>query len=95
MTNRLAQIREKLMAEFTPLECELADESALHAGHPGAAGGGGHYRLRIVSARFDGLNRIGRHRLVYDCLHDMMQRDIHALAITALTPAEASSGKPA
>lgn len=95
MTNRMEQIREKLTAEIAPLECELADESALHAGHPGAASGGGHYRLRIVSERFDGLNRIGRHRLVYACLHDMMQRDIHALAITALTPAEASGDKSA
>lgn len=95
MSNRLEQIREKLKAEFAPLECELADESALHAGHPGAASGGGHYRLRIVSHRFEGQNRLARHRLVYDCLRDMMQRDIHALAITALTPAEASAGKPA
>lgn len=95
MTNRLERIREKLLKEFAPLECELADESALHAGHAGAASGGGHYRLRIVAERFDGHNRIARHRLVYDCLHDMMQRDIHALAITALTPAEASAGKSA
>ena len=95
MSNRMQQIRETLMAEFAPLECELIDESALHAGHPGAAGGGGHYRLRLVSERFAGHNRVTRHRLVYDSLRDMMQRDIHALAITALTPAEASAGTSA
>lgn len=95
MSNRMQHMREKLMAEFAPQECELIDDSALHVGHPGAAGGGGHYRLRLVSEKFNGHNRIARHRLVYDCLHDMMQRDIHALAITALTPAEASAGKPA
>lgn len=93
MSDRLQQIREKLDTEFAPLECELTDESALHAGHPGAAGGGGHYRLRLVSDRFKGHNRLARHRLVYDCLHDMMQRDIHALAITALTPEETAAGK--
>ena len=93
MNNRLEQIRTRLTEGFSPLQCELTDESALHAGHPGAASGGGHYRLRIVSSRFEGHNRLARHRLVYDCLHDMMQRDIHALAITALTPDEAGADK--
>ena len=54
----------------------------------GAASGGGHYRLRLVSARFEGCTRVARHRLVYDCLEDMLDSDIHALAITALTPTE-------
>jgi BolA protein len=93
MSDRLQQIRERLTAGLAPLECELVDESALHAGHPGAASGGGHYRLHLVSEHFKGHNRLARHRLVYDCLHDMMQRDIHALAITALTPDEAAVDK--
>jgi BolA protein len=80
-----------LLAEtFVPQECRLVDESALHAGHAGAASGGGHFRLHIVSARFEGQNRLSRHRLVYDCLSDMMHTDIHALAITALAPSEVS-----
>jgi BolA protein len=90
VTDRLAQIRDRLVATFSPLDCQLHDESALHAGHAGAASGGGHYRLRLVSARFEGLSRIARHRLVYDCLRDMMHADIHALAIIALAPSEAS-----
>lgn len=88
---RIEKIRLLLEAFFIPSECLLEDESALHAGHAGAASGGGHYRLRLVSARFDGCNRVSRHRLVYDCLDDMMQSDIHALAITALTPSEATA----
>jgi BolA protein len=82
------RIREKLLATFTPVECQLTDESHLHAGHAGAASGAGHYRLHLVSERFEGLNRISRHRLVYDCLHDMMHADIHALTIIALAPSE-------
>jgi BolA protein len=70
----------------------VEDESALHVGHAGAASGGGHYRVRLVSSRFEGQNRVMRHRLVYDCLRDLMQQDIHALAIVALTPAEAEAG---
>ena len=90
MTARVEQIRERLVATFTPAECQLEDESHLHAGHAGAASGGGHYRLHIVSERFEGLNRVGRHRLVYDCLRDMMHTDIHALTIIAVAPSELS-----
>jgi BolA protein len=88
---RIAHIKALLAAGLAPLECEVEDESALHAGHAGAASGGGHYRLRLVSSRFEGQPRVARHRLVYDALQDMMQNDIHALAITALTPAEAGA----
>jgi BolA family transcriptional regulator, general stress-responsive regulator len=90
MSDRMDQIRNRLLATFTPLECQLEDESHLHAGHAGAASGAGHYTVRLISDRFDGLNRVARHRLVYDCLRDMMHRDIHALNIIALTPSEAS-----
>ncbi len=91
MTDRLDNIHARLIATFSPLQCQLDDESALHAGHAGAASGGGHYRLRLVSAHFEGQKRIVRHRLVYDCLHDMMHTDIHALAIIALAPSEVSN----
>ena len=88
---RIAHIETLLTASLAPLECQVEDESALHAGHAGAASGGGHYRLRLVSSRFEGQPRVARHRLVYDALHDMMHSDIHALAITALTPTEAGA----
>lgn len=90
MTDRMDKIRTRLEETFAPLQCQLEDESALHAGHAGAASGGGHYRLRMVSARFEGQNRISRHRLVYDCLHDMMHTEIHAIAIVAIAPSEVS-----
>lgn len=85
---RIERIRAAVTAALAPTQLELEDESALHAGHPGAASGGGHYRLRIVSSRFEGLKLVMRHRLVYDAVHDMMRTEIHALAITALAPSE-------
>lgn len=85
---REEQICARLQATFSPVACQLENESALHAGHAGAASGGGHYRLRLVSAAFEGQNRVTRHRLVYDCLRDLMLSDIHALAIIALAPSE-------
>ena len=82
------RIRTMLTEALAPAVLELADESALHAGHAGAASGGGHYRLRIVSEKFEGLKLVMRHRLVYDAVHTMMHTEIHALAITALAPSE-------
>ncbi len=71
------------LAVLSPLEIDIQDDSALHAGHAGARGGG-HYRLRIVSSAFAGKNTVARHRIVYEALGDMMQTEIHALAIQAL-----------
>jgi len=82
------EILMRLNATFSPLACLLQDDSAAHAGHAGAASGGGHFILRLVSERFEGKNRVTRHRLVYDCLLDMMHWEIHAIAITALAPSE-------
>lgn len=76
------------LAGLEPLDLEIEDDSARHAGHPGAAGGGGHYNLRMTSPRFEGKARIARHRLVYDALADLMQRDIHALAMVLQAPSE-------
>ena len=58
----------------------------------GARDGRGHFALRIVCVEFAGKLPIARHRLVYAALGTLMQSDIHALSIEALTPAEA--GKP-
>ncbi|MGZ5202988.1 MAG: BolA family protein, partial [Telluria sp.] len=75
--DRLERIRARLTAALSPSLLELGDDSALHAGHPGAASGGGHYRVKIVSDRFEGLRLVMRHRLVYDSVHDMMHTEIH------------------
>lgn len=85
---RLERMEARMRAALEPLELRLDDDSASHAGHAGAASGGGHYVLRIVSSRFEGLKLVTRHRLVYDSVHDMMRGEIHALAITALAPSE-------
>lgn len=83
-------IRERL-AVLEPLALEIQDDSALHAGHAGAASGGGHYRLTIVSDAFAGRNTVARHRLIYEALGEMMRKEIHALAIRALTGDEAAA----
>ena len=80
----IGTMREKLAA-LAPLRLEIADDSAKHAGHAGA-GGGGHYRLTIVSPSFSGCGTMQRHRLIYEALGPMMRGEIHALSIKALAP---------
>ena len=80
-------IRERLAA-LEPQSLDLLDESERHAGHEGAKAGGSHFRLTIVSPRFSGKDQITRHRMVYEVLGPLMHREIHALAIQALTPDE-------
>ena len=87
--NRHDIIRERLTAAFAPVRLELQDDSHLHAGHAGARNGG-HYSLHIVSGKFTGLRTLARHRLVYHCLGDLMNTEIHALSISAQTPEEAA-----
>ena len=84
---RMAFIEARLAAALAPLSIDVRDDSAQHAGHAGAAAGG-HYTVTIVAGVFAGKPRVARHRLVYDALADVMQRGIHALAITAYTPEE-------
>ena len=85
---RVERIRSRIQAALAPSVLELSDDSHLHAGHAGAASGGGHYSVKLVSERFEGVKLVMRHRLVYDSVHDMMKTEIHALAITALAPSE-------
>jgi BolA protein len=88
---RIALIESRLRAALAPVESiAVRDDSARHAGHAGAAAGG-HYSVTIVAAAFAGKARVARHRMVYDALAEAMQRGIHALAITALTPEEAAA----
>jgi BolA protein len=87
---RVERIHMLLSNTLAPSQLEVHDDSHLHAGHAGAASGGGHFRVKIVSERFEGLRLVMRHRLVYDAVQGMMHTDIHALAITAHAPSELS-----
>jgi len=81
-------IRQRLSAHLDPESIEIEDQSHLHAGHEGAASGGGHFEVVVVTQDFSGLNMLARHRLVYDALGEAMHNEIHALSIKAYTPDE-------
>ena len=80
-------MRQRL-APLDPITLDIIDQSDLHAGHVGARNGGGHFQMTIVSLLFAGRRTMERHRMVYDALGSLMQREIHALSITAKTPDE-------
>jgi BolA protein len=82
------RLRARLQATFAPTELLIRDDGDMHVGHAGAAGGHGHYKVRIVAEAFRGLASLARHRLVYEAVGDLMKSDIHALAIEALAPQE-------
>lgn len=86
---RIARMRELLEAALAPLELAIEDDSHRHAGHAGARGGQGHFRVDIVSAAFAGKLPLARHRMVYAALDELMQADIHALSIRARSPDDA------
>lgn len=87
---RIERISDQLRRALHTDDVELIDDSHLHAGHAGARDGRGHFRVRVVSSDFEGLRTVQRHQLVYRSLGALMQTDIHALGIAALTPAEAA-----
>ena len=88
---RMAAFDQDLRKAFQIQSLVIDDESHLHAGHAGAASGGGHFRLEIVTPDFKGLNLVARHRAIYAALNRHIPREIHALTIVALAPEEVST----
>ena len=80
----------KLREAFKPQRLEVVNESHLHAGHQAHFDGTGetHFRVRLVSDRFAGMNRVARHRAVNEVLAEELAASVHALAIEPAAPGE-------
>ena len=85
---RIEKIRLRLVSALLPEHLEITNESHLHEGHAGAAGGAGHYAVEIIADAFRGQGKIMRHRAIYNAVADMMPEQIHALRINALSSDE-------
>jgi len=87
------RMRKKLAATLAPIHMEIIDDSARHAGHFGAdAKGETHFKIKIVSDAFEGLDRVARHRLVYDAVAEELKERVHALNIDTLSQTEYNCG---
>ena len=85
--DRIEMIRDCIETALTPLELDIVDESHLHAGHSGH-GGAGHFKVKIVSDKFNGQLPLARHRMVYAAVDSLMPAEIHALSIEAIAADE-------
>ena len=84
---RAARLEAALRA-LAPTRLEVIDDSHRHVGHEGARDGRGHFTVVVVSEEFIGRAPLTRHRMVYAAVGELMQTDIHALAVQARTPEE-------
>jgi BolA family transcriptional regulator, general stress-responsive regulator len=94
MTDVRERIETILLKHLQPTRLEIRDDSARHAGHAGAASGGGHFDVVIVAAAFEGKPLLERHRMVNEALRDMIGREIHALGLRTIAPSEAAPRTP-
>jgi BolA protein len=79
------------MISLRPTRLDVVNESHLHAGHRSSPGTGeSHFRVLIVSEAFTGKSRVERHRIVNDLLSNELKNAVHALAIKACAPGEAT-----
>lgn len=84
---RKETLAERLTQALNPSQLTITDDSAAHAGHPGAQSGAGHFTVQITSDAFVGKSLIEQHRLVYQAVGDLIPAEIHALRIDASLPA--------
>ncbi len=92
MDNRINMITNRLQLSLDAEHIEIEDQSHLHIGHAGAKeSGGGHFAVQVLSTKFQDKSQLERHQMIYSALGDAMGKDIHAISIKALTPAEAAT----
>ncbi len=95
MKNLMGQMEQLLRQAFEPELLQIGDLTEQHRGHAGNISGGSHFRLKLVSEKFLGLSSLQRHRRVYEVLGELLQGQIHALAMDLKTPEEVSGASMA
>ena len=83
-TSRIEKMHQLISDALQPEQLEIIDDSHKHIGHEGAKGGLGHFTVLIKSDALEGKRMLQKHRMIYNALGDMMQTDIHALAIKVI-----------
>ena len=78
-------IETKIAAALEPSHLEVANESHMHSVPPGSES---HFRVVVVSERFEGLPLVRRHQTVNQILEQELREGLHALSMQTLTAAE-------
>ena len=79
------KIETKIRTSLAPSHLQVINESHRHSVPPGSES---HFKLVIVSERFEGLRLVQRHQTVNRILDQELRDGIHALSLQTLTAAE-------
>lgn len=72
-----------------PKQIETWIRNGLACEHLAVDGDGHHFQAVIVSAEFEGLNRVKRQQRVYQTVLDKLNSgELHAISLQTLTPTE-------
>lgn len=78
-------IELQLEQQFAPAFLDVVNESSQHSV---PANSETHFRVVLVSDRFEGQRKVARHQQVYGVLASQLEGPVHALALHTYTPAE-------
>ena len=78
-------INLKLAHSFNPTYLEVENESHTHSVPKNSET---HFRVLIVSDKFEGVSRVARQRLVYETLATELKGGVHALSLRTYSPEE-------
>ncbi|KAI8138162.1 hypothetical protein BJV82DRAFT_565597 [Fennellomyces sp. T-0311] len=87
-----SSIESKLMEEFDPSTLHIVNESHMHAHHAAmkdnTTNKETHFRITLISEKFNGKSLMQRHRAVYKLLQQEIDEGVHALTLRTKTQAE-------
>lgn len=78
-------ITRKITEALAPLHLEVLNESHKHAVPPGSES---HFKVVVVSDRFEGQPLVRRHQALNALLADELRGGVHALSLETLTDSE-------
>ncbi|MBL7686264.1 MAG: BolA family transcriptional regulator [Deltaproteobacteria bacterium] len=84
----IEKMRGLLKESFHPLFIEIQNDTIKHIGHKGAQPGKGHFKLTMVSEKFEGKKLLEQHRMVKELLHPLFGTEMHALQMNLYAPEE-------
>ena len=78
-------IERKVSERVEPIHLEVLNESNKHNVPKGSES---HFKVTVVSSKFEGQGLVARHRLLNETLAEELAGPVHALSLHTLTPEE-------